>query len=569
MPNVFSNISEIAATLKDTEARLDIDSCKMAILFPLVEALGYDVTRTGDILLNPAYTNDGEYKLDYGLRGENEDSIKTVIKVIAYDAEPGLEFTNIRKAISSISSVEYVLITDCFHYFIYANSMGGMFDEITVFEIDSISNDELRMLSLLANPSVSTRQDFVIDRNNEMDQNNTELDVNSETDDLIPFEEENSPKNKNGGKKPPVMAIMIGTLCVLMLGTSALLAFHERNNPDNWYSISFPHDDQELNVHALKGTVKASAYKDKLHAIQFGISDSNLPSGINVTITLKNMVRNESISVGYLTDTTGCVNTEIAIPESWVDCNIGVKAEILFDENQTPIASEYYGTSGIRIIQLGDKDKSTIDETEFFYNSTQITQTIKENEAIAEANRLQEIRNYFAKFTIVEYSNGDICFYPKGYDTNDWPTDSDATNNNINATDKAYAKIYYDKSTNSATFYYIAGTLMQQASWASGSFVISDTVNTYSIPISSGKFYYHMNTYTSITGWCVYEENGVANLRSMLKTVYSSNRATIEFKGLNQKVNISAKDKAAVTSILDLYDKYFASGDIKLDPDWF
>ena len=61
----------------------------------------------------------------------------------------------------------------------------------------------------------------------------------------------------------------------------------------------------------------------------------------------------------------------------------------------------------------------------------------------------------------------------------------------------------------------------------------------------------------------------MASLRSMLKTVYSSNRATIEFKGLNQKVNISAKDKAAITSILDLYDKYFASGDIKLDPDWF
>ena len=86
------NLSEIAKTLIESDAKNDLDICKMTILFPLIETFGYDAARTGDIFLNPAYTEDGEYKLDYGLRGETDESIKTVIKVIEYNAEPFYNF---------------------------------------------------------------------------------------------------------------------------------------------------------------------------------------------------------------------------------------------------------------------------------------------------------------------------------------------------------------------------------------------------------------------------------------------------------------------------------------------
>ena len=113
------NLSEVARTLMESDAKFDQDICKMTILFPLLETLGYDATVAGDFILNPAYVNDGEYKMDYGLRGVGEESIKTMIKMIDFDAEPGLEFANIRKCIMPGDGVEYILITDCFNYYVY------------------------------------------------------------------------------------------------------------------------------------------------------------------------------------------------------------------------------------------------------------------------------------------------------------------------------------------------------------------------------------------------------------------------------------------------------------------
>ena len=80
MSNIH-NLSEIARTLMESDAKFDQDICKMTILFPLLETLGYDATVAGDIILNPAYANDGDYKMDYGLRGITDESIKTMIKM--------------------------------------------------------------------------------------------------------------------------------------------------------------------------------------------------------------------------------------------------------------------------------------------------------------------------------------------------------------------------------------------------------------------------------------------------------------------------------------------------------
>ena len=197
MLNSLQNISKIAETIKESDARLDVDVCKMSILFPLVEILGYDATQTGDILLNPAYTDDGEYKVDYGLRGEEEDTVKTVIKVIEYEAEPGLEFANIRRALMYLPNVEYVVITDCFNYYIYANSTDGTFIDVVSFELDKITNDEAKLLQLLNNPSSAMKQEFAIDRFDDMDDDDSDID-NPDTSEST----ENNKKHRKSKKGP-------------------------------------------------------------------------------------------------------------------------------------------------------------------------------------------------------------------------------------------------------------------------------------------------------------------------------------------------------------------------------
>ena len=166
----IKNLSEAAKILMESDARFDQDIGKMTVLFPLLETLGYDATKTGDILLNPAYNNDGTYKMDYGLRGEGEDVVKTMIKMIEFDAEPGLEFSNIRQCIIPGSLVEYIIITDCFNYYIYANAEEGLtFIDVVSFNICNVNASQIRSFSILKNPSVNSKQNYALDNDEDME----------------------------------------------------------------------------------------------------------------------------------------------------------------------------------------------------------------------------------------------------------------------------------------------------------------------------------------------------------------------------------------------------------------
>ena len=575
--DIIKNLSEIAKTLIESDAKADQDVCKVTILFPLVEALGYDTTKTGDVLLNPAYTEDGEYKLDYGLRGEDEDAIKTVIKTIDFDAEPGLEFSKIRRALATIGHVEYVVITDCFNYYIYSNADDdSTFFDVVSFNICEITNDQIKLIGILSNPSSNARQDFAIDEEGDMIEDpSSGLGVEKyekKTTSVSKAEKHTSSKVKKRHETFGwILPVVFISLCTCMIITSVLLALHRRSDSSHWYQVVFQHDSYNLDYYTLSGNVGASTYPDQLFVVKLVMSGSNLPEGVSVNFTLSNKVRNDSFKVSYLTDSTGGINTDVALPSTWIDCNIDVSARIDFDENQTAIAKEQYGTGGSKIVQIGDTDKFLIGESTIYYDHTGIAAYIEEKRQQEAAAQLQSIKDYFKNYTIVKYSNGDMCFYPKGYNTDDWPTNSDATNVNITSSNKAYAKIYYDASTNTAEFYFVIGTLMPSAHFwsAGGSFILSDTVNQYSLSTKSGNFYQHVNSMTSITGWCVFTQTGVGNLLPILRTIYAGEQSTVEFKGLNEKIKISNADKNAVMSILDLHDKYFVSGSINLDPSWF
>lgn len=558
MTNI-KNLSEVARTLMESDAKFDQDICKMTILFPLLETLGYDATVAGDFILNPAYVNDGEYKMDYGLRGAEEESIKTMIKMIDFDAEPGLEFANIRKCIMPGDGVEYILITDCFNYYVYANAEGGVtFIDVVSFNICNLTNAAIKSFSILHNPNTNSRQDYAL--NDEEDETPALTAVDNKYTKTT--KQKSKPKQAKEVVSGTVLPIVIGSICVIIILSAALFGFFERSNIDNWYQVQFAHDKIALNYHTLKGNVAISTYEDRLNVVNVKITNSNLPANTNVTLTLKSS-NDQSLVVDVLTGADGGINKDVDIGAAWKNSDITVTASLVFNTYQTVEATTKYGQYGQFLVSL-EGDKFVIGNSKTYYDYDAIDQFIKQQEADRAAAELKAIREYFANYTIVKYSNGDMCFYPKGYDTDDW----DTANNNITSTNKSYAKIYYSAATKTGTFYYVTGTFMKSASWPAGEFILSDTVNSYNLSIKNGRFKYHMNKYSSVTGWCQFDIEGISSLIPTLTQIYSSDAATIEFKDI-QKVSISQADKDAVLGIIDLYTKYFAGGAITLNPDWF
>lgn len=214
----------------------------------------------------------------------------------------------------------------------------------------------------------------------------------------------------------------------------------------------------------------------------------------------------------------------------------------------------------IEQIYLWDKDDSNIDNMvnlklvrDGICKTTYLDTSYSEHPNIKYSSEFVEVAKNL-NYTIVKYSNGDMCFYPKGCDTDDW----DTANDNITSTNKSYAKIYYSAATKTGTFYYVVGMFMKSASWPAGEFILSDTVNSYNLSIKNGRFKYHMNKYSSVTGWCQFDTEGISNLIPTLTQIYSSDAATIEFKDI-QKVSISQADKDAVLDIIKLYYSYFSN----------
>jgi hypothetical protein len=560
--DAIKTISEVARTLLESDAKYDQDICKMTILFPLLETLGYDATKAGDIILNPAYMNNGEYKIDYGLRGIEEDSIKTMVKMIELDAEPGLEFSNIRKCIMPTDRVEYIIITDCFNYFIYANADEGMtFLDVVSFNITKISNEQKRAFGLLVNPNTAGRQDYAL-RDDEPEEESAPSNNKSITKYVKPTPPPKKTKKADSSVFSMGWMILLIVVCIVIVATGTLLGLSKQNNIDNWYKVAFSFDNVKLNYYTLKGNLKVSTYDDKLGYIKIEITKTNLPANTNITLNLKNDVGLSS-KINVLTDASGCVYQDIPVQDSWKNTNITVTANVLFDNYQTADAKKVFGDFGQYIIGLTGS-KSVLAEYSVYYDYDHIYETIKNQEAAKAEAELKAIREYFSQFTVVQYSNGDMAFYPKGYDYNDW----DTANENITSTNKSYAKIYYNSTTKTGTFYYCIGTFINYGAWPAGVYILSDSINTYQLPVGNSIYSMHYNKYSSITVWSRFDRNGIDGLIPILQQIYSSNMATIEFKDLH-KVTISQDDKNAVLSIIDLYTKYFSNGSTILKPEWF
>lgn len=559
---VISNLAEVAKTLLESDAKYDQDICKMTILFPLLETLGYDATKVGDIILNPAYMYDGSYKLDYGLRGDNDDVIKTMIKMIDFDAEPGLEFSNIRQCIVPGSMVEYIMITDCFNYYVYANAEEGMtFIDVVSFNISTIKADQERAFGVLKNPNVNTRQDYAL---------NDDEEEEMEPESMVPkvsatAKYEKKPAKEHAEKNPlkifsgTLYPIVVGSICAIILVTAVFLGLLERGNIENWHQIFFEYEDVNITYYTLKGKVKISAYPDNLEYIHVSITNSNLPANTNVTLSLKSDTSDQRLIVNVLTGADGGVEKDIKVEAGWKNSTISVSASLVFDTYQTEAATSKYGQFGQYLVSI-DGDKTLIGNDDVYFDYDTIDAYLKQQAADKLAAEIQSIKDYFSNYTIVKYSNGDMAFYPKGYNTDDW----DKKNANITDTNKSYAKILYNAASGTATFYYICGTYLPAAQILANDIILSDSKTSFALDGHQGHFQLHVNSYGGVTGWYRFDQKGVDKLIANLTQIYSSAYSTIEFKNV-QRVEISEDDKNAVLGIINLYNKYFTNGRINID----
>ena len=574
--NMYDNIlriKEIAETLSGTNAVQDQELSKISILFPLMEALGYDSIKEGDISINPKYTEDGSYKMDYGLRDTEDGVIKTFIKVVDFDFDLSLEQSAINKNLNKEHSNKYFIITDCYKFKICQSTQVSI-DEITTFNMKDIDKDAIEILSLLRNPLINVKAE-----NTEASIDNIEKDNYTEVHipENITFEKPEEPyvytpkqEEKKCPKKKPSIKIIIGSLLILLgiavLSTSVVLAFKHISDPNNWYLMDTGYKDASLDYHTLTGTLKVSTYPSTLSVIKVEFSNSNIPEGSVITFTVTNTDANTSVSKSIVH--TGIIADDIKISDTWKDCNIKVDATLIFDENQTNQAKNKFGASGEKIVAKNGYSKDHIVTQEVYYNYTAIKANIDADAAALKAQQLKENREYLSNFTIVETSTGDIWFYPSGYSTDD----QDYNNPNITDNRKSYASIRYNKNTKQAQFYYIAGSNMgnKHVSFSSvaGAVILSDGVNSYTLNTNQGVINFFINEYGNVSGWCRYDLNSVSGLFGILRTVYSASQPTIEFKGITSEEYISNADKKAVVAVMNLWLKYFNTENIVFDTEW-
>ena len=561
---VISNLAEVAKTLLESDAKYDQDICKMTILFPLLETLGYDATKVGDIVLNPAYLYDGSYKLDYGLRGDGDDIIKTMIKMIDFDAEPGLEFSNIRQCLVPGSMVEYIMITDCFNYYVYANAEEGMtFIDVVSFNIASMKPNDERAFGVLKNPNVNMRQDYAL--NDEDEEQEEEAIIPRSVSADVKYSKQPPEKVKKEKAQLKIFSgtlypIVIGSICAIILVTAVFLGLLERNDIENWLKIPFEYENVDITYYTIKGTVEISTYDDRTDIIHISLKNSNLPPNANVTFTLKGETSDQRVIVNALTGADGGIEKDVSVEPGWKNSSISVTATLVFDTYQTEAATSKYGQFGQYLVSI-EGEKTLIGNDSVYFDFDTIDAFIKEQEANRVAAEIQAIKDYFSNYTIVKYSNGDMAFYPKGYSTDDW----DKKNNNITDTNKSYAKILYDADTGTATFYYIVGTYLPAAQMLANDILLSDSKTSFTLDGHQGHFQLHVNSYGGVTGWYRFDPKGVDKLIPSLTQIYSSAYSTIEFKNVH-RVEISDDDKSAVLGIINLYNKYFTNGRINIDP---
>lgn len=566
MKNTFLELSETADSIIQNKEYEDLDLCKMAVLFPFIEALGYDTTTVGDVKIAPIYTPDASYKMDYGLRGLGVDDIKVLVKIINYEADPSEEFKNIRACVLQKDEVEYVIISDCINYYIYAyDTVNNDLIEIEKFNICNFESIDFCTLEKMKKPIVEySKQEFAFSEDDEEVNNDeeeyegpsTQLRI-STLDDEDDTVEINETKKHNPKNKKIMNIVIISSLIAVIV----ILCFALFGKGDSGFINIFNAGNQNLlSSYDIAAEMKLTA-DGNTGKLDIDFSSRDIPTGGIVKFVLTN---GQNSSVLYKSvDNSGKIKTKVTIPDDWGHPEINVVAYLRFDEKQNvqpKVVTEKFGVNGEKIIQKeGAPDKFALTFAKVSWDSEAVKaylEWMNEQKLIEER---ETRRKDFSQADVRYDSKGNIKVIPKGFDMNQ---------NNITESRNIYPQIFYDASEDAAYFYLICGYVGQKWSMFRNVSFYADGYE-WNYEISSNEKKQLVNG-GYVTEWVYFHNFNIPTLINDADLLAKSKSSTIRFSGYAIKEHaLSNSEKDMIASMLNLWDKYFNNLSVRPTTEWF
>lgn len=559
MDEILLEISKIAKELRDS-GETDLDICKMSVIFPLFEYLGYDTTSVGDIQTAPYYTVDVSYKIDYGLRDLDPDRFKTLVKVVPVGEEITVDDSRLRSCVLQAESVQYIIVTDCFRFHIYTyDSPQNVFIDVDSFDICDEDSIKPEVLQILENPAsdIRTKQQYA-DYGDEDEEEEYMGYTEGAIKKYVPEEAHEEPEPPQKTKVKWGFILLAQLLAIGIIVAIVLLLRNPNSNVLNFFN---PNSQNNLDYYDISSTLDLSLDKAN-HALKLEFYSRDIPQGGKVKFQI---VNGEDSAIVYGdTSSSGKISGSYTIPDTWKDPKITVTAYLRFDEierQQPQNVREKFGEIGEKIVgKENAPDKFALTFSSIDYDSAAVQEYLlwlrQQEEANLRAERLADFNGFEFRYD----SLGNIKVLPKGYDMN-----KVGITGNIHV----YPQIFYDANTNFAHMYLVCGQI-SSVTWSmfrSVSFYADGMAWSYDIGNNEKK---QQVTGQYITEWVYFDNYNIATLPSETALLGAAEVSQVIFNGSKPATyTLSSDEKANINAAVALYNKYFADSSNPPSTTWF
>lgn len=565
----LKNLSQLANEILKSEKQSSIDENKLNLLFPFFEeVLGYDTTSVGDIVIAPAYTSDGEFKIDYGLRGEKSGTYKSCVTVVERGIDLNSTHEKIKECLSMVDT-EFFLVTDCFDYqFLVYDKNKEELIEIGKYSILNYEEHDQNMITLIKSPPKShLRQDYAVDSEEEANEYNQYINQNEEESNYVKLknnEIDNYDKNRRYKKEEKSKLnkmIFIIPIVVIILFIILLLLFDNRDSiRDAFSNVPIIGGESTLNKNELDGKITA-LIDESDNTLNINFKTSNIPPGGLVKFEVSSGEYNDYFYAEVRPD--GTLSYKYEIPSTWDYPEILIIASLRFDENNHPqpvSVKDKFGDLGEDIIlKEGAPNRYSITFLKLEYDSEAVRARLEEEERLKEENEKAQRIEKLSNFEIRVDNFGNWKILPKRFDMDSV---------NIGENRRVYPQIFYDNEEEQAYFYMVAGTISQ----------------LHLIKFTNVLFYadgyewgYEVNTNTkklSVAGgvgreWVYFHHLNIPTLISDSELLAKSMTSKIIFKGDKVKeYPLTQNEKKDFLEMIEIFNLYFntLSGP---NPEWY
>jgi len=541
-------LSEIANEFLASGDIYDLDKNKSEILFPFFEEiLGYDALAVGDIVVAPAYTSDGTYKLDYGLRSNTPGVYKSCFKVINRGEKFEDHVQNIKKCLV-MAETEFVVVTDCFEYKFYAydDTREDIID-IGFYSLINPEECDYGLIPLIECPKERTpKQEFAV-RDDEPEDAGLNIVEEPYEPPVIP-KKKAAPKKK---KKTDKKIFIIGGVIIALLVLIIILAFATRDEEGNFFS-EFPLIGSQSGIEKgqLDGKLTIDVSMDSV--VSMGIYSRNIPAGGVIKFELTSGTYQDAVYGSIGND--GNAYASFTIPAFWDEETITVIAYLRFDEGSYAQPSNIkaeFGEIGEKIIgKEGAPDKFAITYGTITHNSQAVKDKLAAELLEKEKRERAERLKVFGALNIRVDSIGNWKILPAEYDMNE---------SNITKSVNIYPQVFYNASENAPYFYLVCGDLKANPILFTDIIFYADGYQwAYEIPNDIKEVSVNNGVWKE---WAYLDNYDFPDIVDKAKLLGSSDVSKITFKG-NQIVEhvLSQGEKNNILTMIGAYSTYFNIG---------